>query len=115
MRLATGLVAVGRRVFSAVSMATNCLRLAQYALQSADLFIGKRLRSWSYSLSEARQDRCIDPICFGESARSPCELSCLARVDHRYGQALGSQSPHHRALQASGGLQDHQLGVLLEE
>src|ERR687898_1048015 len=84
-------------------------------LQNADLFIGKRLRSWSYGLSEARQYRCIDPICFGEPTRSPGELSCLARVDHRYRQPLGGQSRHYRALEASGGLNDHQLGALLEE
>ena len=65
------------------------------------------------SANRARIDASIRS--FGQPTRSPGELTHLARVDHRYGQALGGQSRHYRALEATSSLKDHQHRVLLEE
>jgi hypothetical protein len=78
-----------------------------YSLQSSDLSIGKALWSGTYSLAEARQDRSVDPIGFGEGPRGPGEVAHLTGIANHYRQSLRGQSPNHRPLEAAGGLKDH--------
>src|SRR5215208_1150301 len=64
-----------------------------YGLQSADLLIGKGLRSGPYDLAEARQDRSVDPIGLGEGPRSPGEVTHLTGIDNHHRQSPAAKAP----------------------